>query len=579
MWKKENEDKVGKVNYKVFLPYFLILLTCLILIQFQIQTRAVMVYNDTVFHFNRIQALANQITSGNFSYFQMFPTGRIINAMYGPFFSYLNALVLIISGTYFRFQIISDFAIYLIAGIGMYRLALKAKVDPKISIVLSLLFLNIGNIPYWINGSSGMSWGEAFIPFVFIEAVNMIQNHDRPVRWVHLAVALGLLTQVHMLSTLLTIVALTPLALVGFVLAKNKGKMIIDLLKAIGLYLLLIANYWGSFLVLYSKNKIATPVPGDLQRAVYLSNFGDAGTKVDIFLVALIVFQLIYVLLHFKKNILNTSVTLIGFIFFFSSTKLFPWGWVSNHFPILKTTFQMPHRLLIVAYPLLMLGVGITTMMLMSSSRKSARVMQFWIVLTFIQAFIPNVITNYQTSQNYLNKNSVVVPAWYYRVTPNRAAIQDALHSRNRDTFLKLVVNNEPDYLPMKKKVDYVETERLFARNVLDRQNNFQTKLGKHGSIELTWQSKKNKSETLPVVMYTQSELTVNNKRINKPNWNAIGVPTVQAKKGLNHAVLYFRQPVYFTVLLTISIISWLVVIAGSIYKKVRDSKKNLATA
>ena len=403
-----------------------------------------------------------------------------------------------------------------------------------------------------------MSWGAAIVPYVYIEAVNMMQDHEHPIRWIRLALALAVLTQIHMLSTLLTIVSLIPIVIIAFVLAIHKKEMILDVLKAVGLYILLTANYWGSFIVLYSRNRISPPVPGDLTFGVSLSKFGSMARSVDIFMVLLLIFQLVYVLLHFKKSILNTTITIIGTIFFISTTRIFPWKFVSNHFPFLQTTFQMPHRLLVVAYPLLLLGVGLTLVELSKNYKNSALFLKGWIILVLVQSFIPNVITNYQLSQNYLNTQTVVEKAWYYKVTPDRTAIQDATHSKNREKFLKLVVNNEPDYLPLRKKIDFAKIEKIYAKDVLDNQDKFKAILWKNGSIRLTWKSTKNEQRKLPIVMYAQSELIVNNKRINNPRLNDIGVPTVESKKGNNNAILTFNQPLYFTMLLWISIISWL---------------------
>ncbi|MDU1879425.1 MAG: hypothetical protein E6779_07590, partial [Finegoldia magna] len=60
--------------------------------------------------YNRFYEDAMQLKNGNFSYFLSLygfqQSGRIVNALYGPFFSYLQGGLVLISGTWFRYQIV-----------------------------------------------------------------------------------------------------------------------------------------------------------------------------------------------------------------------------------------------------------------------------------------------------------------------------------------------------------------------------------------------------------------------------------------------------------------------------------------
>ena len=92
----------------------------------------------------------------------------------------------------------------------------------------------------------------------------------------------------------------------------------------------------------------------------------------------------------------------------------------------------------------------------------------------------------------------------------------------------------------------------------------------------MLFRSKANKDNkiVLPVVLYTQSELTVNSKKFSGAK-NIIGNPIVNQKAGLNRAILHFAVPSWFYVISAISLISWLLVIVFLLWKKFINNKNN----
>ena len=61
--------------------------------------------------------------------------------------------------------------------------------------------------------------------------------------------------------------------------------------------------------------------------------------------------------------------------------------------------------------------------------------------------------------------------------------------------------------------------------------------------------------------MYNQSQLKLNKKMKNIVHKNAIGMPRVKQKIGKNSVVLSYKNTFLFKSAITITIISWLVVI------------------
>lgn len=99
-----------------------------------------------------------------------------------------------------------------------------------------------------------------------------------------------------------------------------------------------------------------------------------------------------------------------------------------------------------------------------------------------------------------------------------------------------------------------------------DLNKKFNKKVLSNGSLELSWQSKKREIIVLPIFIYYQSKLIFNNRRLN-PNVTTIGMPFVQSEPGRNTAILSFNTPIWFTILLFISLIGWVLIIILKIFE------------
>ena len=97
----KNSD-IKKYKSKVIdylIPIILSLVIATILIWTILSTRSGLTLDDTAFHFHRFYDTNQQIKNHNFSYFQMNygmgESGRIVNALYGPFFAYIMGFLLL----------------------------------------------------------------------------------------------------------------------------------------------------------------------------------------------------------------------------------------------------------------------------------------------------------------------------------------------------------------------------------------------------------------------------------------------------------------------------------------------------
>lgn len=562
--KNHSVEKYKNKIIDYLIPIILSLVIATVLIWTELTTRSGLTLDDTAFHFHRFYDTYQQIQNHNFSYFQMNygmgESGRIVNALYGPFFAYLMGSLLLFCSSWLRFQILITYLIFLVGGLGIYRLSRKIKLSQVVSSIVTALFLTTGYIAYWPRSNAFNSWGAVLIPFVLIQGINLLNNHKKRFSWISLGIVMAIVAQIHLLSTFFSILALIPFFIYGLVLSENKRQMWIDVFKAVGLFIVLTANVWGAFLLLYPTNQMASPIDySPVLTAVNLSVAGTSTMWTSITEVTLLLFivQLIYVIFNFKSSKLNTFVTLEGIVFLYLSSNLFPWQFVKDTLPAVTGYLQFPNRFTVVAYPLLFLGIGLTLNELIKSHGKKLGMIASALAIVV-------VLFNVRADFNEINNN----------ITYNKGITSNAKEMKEKGLapYINKVEINSPDYLPVRKKIKSSDITGMLM-SMSPQKNNFEQRALSNGRLELTWKDSASKVTTLPIFIYKQSELSLNSKVI-KPKVNEIGMPQVQSRKGKNTAILSFKTPTWFTILLYISILSWALLIIYGVFRWVKIVKK-----
>ncbi len=557
-----NKYKSRIIDYLI--PIVLSVIIATILIWTELSTRSGLTLDDTAFHFHRFYDTYQQIQNHNFSYFQMNygmgASGRIVNALYGPFLAYLMGFLLLFCSSWLRFQIVITYLIFIIGGLGTYHLSRKVKISKTVSAIITAMFLTTGYIAYWPRSNAFNSWGAVLIPFVLMQGINLLNNHQKRFSWVSLGIVMAIVAQIHLLSTFFAILTLIPFFIYGLVLSKNKHQMWIDAFKAVGLFIILTANVWGAFLLLYPTNQMASPINySPVLTALNLSVAGASTMWTSITEVTLLLFivQIIYVLFNFRSSRLNTFVTLEGAVFLYLSSNLFPWQFIKDNFPAVTGYLQFPNRFTVVAYPLLFIGIGLTITEIIKNHGK-----KICIIASALAIVV--VLFNVRADFNEINNN----------ITYNKGITSNVKEMKEQglDVYIKKIAINSPDYLPVQKKIKSSDVTGILM-SMAPQEKNFSKKNLPGGQLQLKWNEAKAKLVTLPIFMYRQSQLNVNGKKVN-PKLNEIGMPQVTAKVGENTAILSFKTPIWFTVLLYISILGWVIMMIYGVFRLVKIIKK-----
>lgn len=544
-------------------PYLVMIITIYLMMQWQLSAHATHLTSDSFLHFQRFYDTSMQLKTGNFSYFQtnygFYHSGRIFNAMYGPLFAYLNGFLLLICGSWYHYQVLIIFTVLLLAAVGMYLLALKAKVNRLVSLFLALIYIQFG-IVVGITKLNWMAWGGALAPFACRQIVNMVQDKKQPVHWLSLALIVSLLAQVHLLSTLITVFTFIPFFIYAWVTAKDKKGLWLALLKAVALTLLLTANVWGALLALYPSNHISSPnvywlYAHTIKVATNLNDHGNLTCT----LLLLFSGQFIYVLFNFKKSVLNTMITLVSVAVLILASTWMPWYRLQKLFPQIGGILQFPYRLALMAFPLLLLGAGIslTQILVHFSGQTIAKdTITVALMLVLIQNIGGNISLNRSRTRRYQNPKQVLLMGSAHDVTKDRLYLRRTLRYSSDFTLFTLVSHVEPDYLPYQGRPSNI----VFGQDVIDECSHYHYQV-KGDHLHLFWQSPKKETKVLPIVMYHQSRLIFNGRDCTKTKKNMNCQPIVQARKGKNHAVLYFVTPNWFWLLFIITLLSWLALI------------------
>ena len=557
-----NKYKSRIIDYLI--PIVLSVIIATILIWTELSTRSGLTLDDTAFHFHRFYDTYQQIQNHNFSYFQMNygmgASGRIVNALYGPFLAYLMGFLLLFCSSWLRFQIVITYLIFIIGGLGTYHLSRKVKISKTVSAIITAMFLTTGYIAYWPRSNAFNSWGAVLIPFVLMQGINLLNNHQKRFSWVSLGIVMAIVAQIHLLSTFFAILTLIPFFIYGLVLSKNKHQMWIDAFKAVGLFIILTANVWGAFLLLYPTNQMASPINySPVLTALNLSVAGASTMWTSITEVTLLLFivQIIYVLFNFRSSRLNTFVTLEGAVFLYLSSNLFPWQFIKDNFPAVTGYLQFPNRFTAVAYPLLFIGIGLTITEIIKNHGKKIGIIASALAIVV-------VLFNVRADFNEINNN----------ITYNKGITSNVKEMKEQglDVYIKKIAINSPDYLPVQRKIKSSDVTGILM-SMAPQEKNFSKKNLPGGQLQLKWNEAKAKLVTLPIFMYRQSQLNVNGKKVN-PKLNEIGMPQVTAKVGENTAILSFKTPIWFTVLLYISILGWVIMMIYGVFRLVKIIKK-----
>ncbi|NSR33455.1 cell division protein [Enterococcus faecalis] len=586
--KKNNTFSCFLNNYKnLILSIGIILLTAFLIISAQLFRHSIILGSDNNFFMNKIYESYMQQKTGTYNYFQSVygfqQSGRIINAVYAPDFSFILGGLLAIAKNWFRFQVLSGFFCLFSAGISMFVLGRYCKITYKYSVSMSLLYMSTSAISVFITSEASSGWASAILPLVFIPAIKMVTDSSRPIQPVLLSLPVVLIINLHVFSTFLVILALIPFFIIGIFKTKDKLKMLIDAFLAALLTLLLTSRLITGMLEVFTTNQLLKPysvdkmLPYSMKVSLDVQGWSSLGiffTIIFLFLCILTIFN--WTTIPFIEKVLNS----IGLFFLLISSNLLPWDDIPRLIPIIQG-IQFPQRfasvsfvLLILSFTLFLQRISFNKFHLYSYSTIIYMTVSILSCLLIHQAILSSANTWH--SNKPLSNDSSSLKTKINDMTK----VKELYGGKNElGDPLKVVIKPLTDYLPINNQLQQKESPYTTYWNEVANSN---LKVAKHvlsdGRLQLNWTNESNESvETLlPAIAYSRSELWLNEKKLSTSQYktSTIGSIILQAVPGKNSLVLGYKPTTAFIITKYVQNISYICLVLYLIYAGIYKIKK-----
>lgn len=549
---------------KKYVPYLIILLFAILFILPNILTHKLVIGADAPFHYNRFYDAAEQFANWDFHYFPSMygfqQSGRIVNAVYGPLFAYFQGLIVLLSGSWFHYQILSNFILFLISGWSMLTLLKYVHVKNWVSVPISVLFMTTYSIQYWAVNQGFTSWGTCFYPLCMIPMVDFVVHRRFPILKVTASIAL--MTQIHLLSSVMLALMYVPFYLYYFFDQNEKGKALLQLGKSVLLYFVLTANIWGGLALVYSGNKILPPfVNREMsQKAINLDGSYWL-TYPKIFSLILFIGFLLFLLFRrrydpFTKLLLRSSIG-----FFLLSTSLIPWTTlVEKQVPFISL-IQFPFRFFV---PFTLLFLLFLALVLNQWEKKTwYRALSVLFLLVASAQTLQNLYKHLDRweSETFVSRHT------YLFDTPEQA--RKTFYSQDMSTSLFVFQKTTPDYLPIYKDTTANKYDR-YNEEILESETTF-IKTHPDGRLTIKWKNTGQKTVHLPVIVYDRTVLLQNGKPLTDYELTDIGTPIVKQHNGINEITLYYDLPLFFYFIIGLTFIGWLILFIMSIRSRIHS--------
>lgn len=551
----------GVRQLKKYGPFLAIFFIALAFLMPHLFTHKLILGADAPFHYNRFYDAAQQIKYGDFHYFPSLygfqQSGRIVNAVYGPFFAYLQGLIVLLAGSWFHYQILSNFILYLISGFSMLILLRYVNVRNWVSVPVAVLFMSTYSIQYWSINQGFTSWGTCFYPLCMIPIADFVLHKKFPV--IKVAVSVGLMTQIHLLSSIMLALMYIPFYLYYFFNQTEKGKALLQLIKSVLLYFVLTANIWAGLAIVYSGNKILPPfVNREMsQKAIdldgsYWLHYPKA------FPILILSGFLLFIFFQQKNTLFQKIVLYTSLVFFFLSTSLIPWTTlIEKNVPFISL-IQFPFRFFVPFTLLLLLYLALS--LNQWSEQKWFRLLSIFGILIFSAQTIQNL---YQHLEKWENETFVSRHTYLFD-TPEEA--RKTFFSKDMSTSLFVFQKTTPDYLPIYKETKDNKYDR-YNEEILENETTF-IKTHPGGLLTIKWKNTRDKTVHIPVIVYDRTVLQQNGKTLTDYEVTDIGTPIVKQQKGINELTLHYQTPIYFYFILSLTLIGWFTLLCLFIYHR-----------
>lgn len=551
----------------------------------QLNHQATIIGADGLFHFNRFYDVAMQIKNHNFSYFMQLygflNSGRIVTAVYSPLITYIFGLILLLCNSFYKFEIFTRFAFFILSGLSMKYALKMAQIKNQFMIQLvCVVYAFSPAVIRWDASQNFTSIGAMLIPLVAGCGMRMINNQAKPINWVQLGVIMAIVVQTHLATAMQSILLLTVYAAMALI-ENPEGRK--ELLKN-GIYAALLCtilslNVVAGMLELYRGNYIIPIVQFNFAdgHGIYHLTQIFSGQWVNLFFVLIVFTTLIC---FFRKLSLAMRVTgLLSLTLFLVATGIFiDWPAVMDAVPLLRIVLQFPARLVAPAAVLSLITVAsIGDFPMAMGFLKLLRCGLTYLLIFFLLVNMrSNFRYNRSASSNVLESERTTIP----RVKQTSALAEHVTMLMKRPLNhedIEYLTKSTSDYMPSNQLMDNAAYGEYQNKIILpSKSGDFQKQVGYH-KIIVTWKSNGG-DVNIPVAYYRNTRFKLNGSSlVPRVAEGIIKVPRIKSHTGKNILEVTYQPDKISTVFLKSAITSWVLLLGGAILgliKKLRTQFK-----
>lgn len=319
---------------------------------------------DGYFHYNRIFEAAMQLRDRNLSFLNLYTfqqAGRVVNQVYSPLVTYFFGALLLVAGTWYKFQILTLYIVYALGILTMYFSATKVGLTKRWALSLGVVYTSSAAVYGFVFGATWKSIALAIVPLVIPSLVHLFEGRFNWRRTVYLGVVVALLAQFQVLTVAIVLPMLLPFFAHGVWVAQAKLRFLGRIVLAAMLAIVLSLNTIMPLAEVY-RNTLISPVAMNMvpqTSPIFQPMYTGVNSNSDI-VISVMAFLLLSMTIAFwkKMSVVTRFMAIVAIVYLVVGTSLVPWHLLETNYPGLRSFLQMPRRISLTGYALTIVVVG-----------------------------------------------------------------------------------------------------------------------------------------------------------------------------------------------------------------------------
>ena len=526
---------------------------------------------DGYFHYNRIFEAAMQLRDRNLSFLNLYTfqqDGRIVNQVYSPLVTYFFGALLLVAGTWYKFQILTLYIVYALGILTMYFAATKVGLTKRWALSLGVVYTSSAAVYGFVFGATWKSIALAIVPLVIPSLVHLFEGRFNWRRTVYLGVVVALLAQFQVLTVAIVLPMLLPFFVHGVWVAQAKLRFLGRIVLAAILAIVLSLNTIMPLAEVY-RNTLISPVAMNMvpqTSPIFQPMYTGVNSNSDI-VISVMAFLLLGMTIAFwkKLSVVTRFMAIVAIVYLVVGTSLVPWHLLETNYPGLRSFLQMPRRISLTGYALTIVVVGQVFMEVRPENnvvRHLTPVILAVVSVLLLTQKVANNVYYVQNEKTPLYAGLQATPRNVYSPDIHTfVQLQPLFHDGDMGKLIYHVDRTTPDYVPVDSTTETHQPAYDAYMNSFSKQwRPYQHIVNEDGTMTLQWKSNvANKKRLIPVVAYERTKLVLNGRslNVNRLKRNTVGALYVADRRGVNRLVLSYSPATITKLGMYLSIMGW----------------------